>query len=206
MGAKKIFFHQTSPKASQENPTGQIKKRTISLNPKIARRSFLKLAAATAGITTLALSGRFTRKAEAETPKTPYPGSKIVRTICTHCAVGCGIYAEVQNGVWVRQEIAQDHPISRGGHCCKGASAIDMVRSEKRLRYPLKREGGRWKKISWSQALDEVAQKLLEIREKYGPDAVHWNGSAKVSTEMAYLQRKLAAFWGTNNIDHQARI
>ncbi len=196
MGARKIFSRPASPKG-----------RTLNINPRLARRTFLKIAAATAGLTGLALGGNLVRKTEAkETLKTPYPGSKIVRTICTHCAVGCGIYAEVQNGVWVRQEIAQDHPISRGGHCCKGAGAIDMVRSEKRLKYPLKRENGRWKKISWEQALDEICSKLLEIREKYGPDAVHWNGSAKVSTEMAYLQRKLAAFWGTNNIDHQARI
>ncbi len=196
MGARKIFTKPATPAG-----------KPVTLNPKLARRTFLKIAAATAGLGGLALSGKLVRKAQAkEGPKTPYPGSKIVRTVCTHCAVGCGIYAEVQNGVWVRQEIAQDHPISRGGHCCKGASAIDMVRSEKRLKYPMKREGGRWKRISWEQALDEICNKLLEIREKYGPDAVHWNGSAKVSTEMAYLQRKLAAFWGTNNIDHQARI
>ncbi len=182
-----------------------LESKRITLNPRLARRSFLKIAAATAGLSGLALSGRVIRQAEAQA-KSPYSQSKIVRTICTYCSVGCGIYAEVENGVWVRQEIAQDHPVSRGGHCCKGAGAIDMVRSEKRLRYPMKREGGRWKRISWEQAFEEICGKLLEIREKYGPDAVHWNGSAKVSTEMAYLQRKLAAFWGTNNIDHQARI
>ncbi len=178
----------------------------FTVNPKVARRSFLKIAAATTALTGLALSGRLSQTAEAKSPKFPYSQSKTVRTICTYCSVACGIYAEVENGVWVRQEIAQDHPVSRGGHCCKGAGAIDMVNSEKRLKYPLKRENGRWKKISWEQAFDEICGKLLEIRKKYGPDAVHWNGSAKVSTEMAYLQRKLAAFWGTNNIDHQARI
>ena len=195
MAARKIVPQTTSPSGAK-----------ITLNPKMARRSFFKIAAATTALTGLALSGRLTKRAEAKSPKSPYSQSKIVRTICTYCSVGCGIYAEVENGVWVRQEVAQDHPVSRGGHCCKGAGAIDMVRSEKRLRSPMKRENGRWKRISWEQALDEVCSKLLEIREKYGPDAVHWNGTAKVSTEMAYLQRKLAAFWGTNNIDHQARI
>lgn len=180
----------------------------VSLNPKLARRSFLKISAATAALTSAAMTSKFTRKAIAadSAVKDPYPGSKKVKTICTHCSVACGIIAEVQNGVWVRQEVAKDHPLSRGGHCCKGASAIDMVTSEKRLKGPMKRVNGKWQKISWDQALDEVSQKLLAIRDKDGPDAVHWNGSAKVSTEMAYLQRKLAAFWGTNNIDHQARI
>jgi formate dehydrogenase major subunit len=147
--------------------------------------------------------------ARAATPtaaRAAYPDSTTVRSICTHCAVGCGIKAEVQNGVWVRQEVAQDHPVSRGGHCCKGASAIDMVTSEKRLKNPMKRVNGKWQKISWDQAMGEVATKLQKIREEDGPDALHLNGSAKVSTEMAYLQRKFAAFWGSNNVDHQARI
>ena len=70
----------------------------------------------------------------------------------------------------------------------------------------MKRVDGKWKKLSWNQALDEIASKLKDIRKKDGPDALHINGSAKVSNEMAYLQRKFAAFWGTNNVDHQARI
>jgi formate dehydrogenase major subunit len=114
--------------------------------------------------------------------------------------------AEVRNGVWVRQEVAQDHPVSRGGFCCKGASAIDMVTSEKRLKSPMKRVNGKWQKISWDTAMDEIAAKMQSIRDTDGPDALHINGSAKVSTEMAYLQRKFAAFWGSNNVDHQARI
>ena len=189
--------------------TGSSPGARMTLNPGMARRSFLKLSAATAALTGAAMTTRMTTAARAETVKKgggPYPGSKMVKTICTHCSVACGIKAEVQNGVWVRQEVAQDHPLSRGSHCCKGASAIDMVTSEKRLKSPMKKVNGKWQKISWKQALDEVSAKLLDIREKDGPDAVHWNGSAKVSNEMAYLQRKLAAFWGTNNIDHQARI
>jgi anaerobic selenocysteine-containing dehydrogenase len=179
----------------------------VSLNPKVARRSFLKLSAATAALTGAAMTTRTT--ARAATPaaaKAAYPDSKMVRSVCTHCAVGCGINAEVRNGVWVRQEVAQDHPVCRGGYCCKGASAIDMVTSEKRLKNPMKRVNGKWKKISWDTAMDEIAAKLTSIRDKDGPDALHFNGSAKVSTEMAYLQRKFAAFWGSNNVDHQARI
>ncbi len=179
----------------------------VTLNPKVARRSFLKLSAATAALTTAAMTTRMTAKAATSAAvKAAYPNSKMVRSICTHCAVGCGINAEVQNGVWVRQEVAQDHPVSRGGYCCKGASAIDMVTSEKRLKNPIKRVNGKWQKISWDTAMDEIAGKLTAIRDNDGPDALHLNGSAKVSTEMAYLQRKFAAFWGSNNVDHQARI
>ncbi len=183
------------------------KSRRVTLNPKFARRSFLKLSAAGAAMTGMAMTTRMTaRAATSKVAGAAYPDSKMVKSVCTHCAVGCGINAEVQNGVWVRQEVAQDHPVSRGGYCCKGASAIDMVTSEKRLKNPMKRVNGKWQKISWDQAMDEVATKLKNIREKDGPDALHLNGSAKVSTEMAYLQRKFAAFWGSNNVDHQARI
>jgi len=193
-------------KIRSSSPVGT-KTSRVTLNPKVARRSFLKLSAATAALTGAAMTTRMTAKAATPAAaKAAYPNSKMVRTICSHCAVGCGINAEVRNGVWVRQEIAQDHPVSRGGHCCKGASAIDMVTSEKRLKHPMKRVNGKWQKISWDTAMDEIAAKLTSIRDKDGPDALHLNGSAKVSTEMAYLQRKFAAFWGSNNVDHQARI
>lgn len=180
--------------------------RRVTLNPKVARRSFLKLSAATAALTGVAMTTKMTSKAHAAGKTEPYTGSNTVRTICTYCAVGCGIEAEVHNGVWVRQEIAADHPVSYGGHCCKGAGAIDMVTSPKRLKNPMKKVNGKWTNISWDQAMNEIGDKLLSIRENDGPDALHFNGSAKVSTEMAYLHRKFAAFWGSNNVDHQARI
>ncbi len=182
-------------------------RRRMTLNPKIARRSFLKISAATAALTGLAMTDKLTTKAVASPKKSgPYTGSNVVRTICTYCSVGCGIEAEVHNGVWVRQEIAADHPVSLGSHCCKGAGAIDMVTSPKRLKEPMKKVNGTWTTISWEDAINEIGDKLLKIREEDGPDALHINGSAKVSNEMAYLQRKFAAFWGSNNIDHQARI
>ena len=58
----------------------------------------------------------------------------------------------------------------------------------------------------WDEAIEEIGGKLLEIRANAGPDSVYWLGSAKYSNEQAYLFRKFAAFWGTNNADHQARI
>src|SRR2546421_9905277 len=70
----------------------------------------------------------------------------------------------------------------------------------------MKMVNGQWPRVSWDQAVNEIGDKLLAIREKSGPDSVYWLGSAKFSNEGAYLNRKLAAFWGTNNVDHQARI
>ena len=179
-----------------------------ALTTTVGRRSFLKMAAVAGafGATSAFASGNVTRAATEEEVKNPFPGSKKVKTICTSCSVGCGVIAEVQNGVWVRQEVAQDHPISLGGHCCKGADMIDMVKSEVRLKYPMVKENGQWKRISWDEAIKRIGDKLKDLKAKDGPDAVQFLGSAKMSNEQAYYFRKFAAFFGTNNTDHQARI
>jgi formate dehydrogenase major subunit len=116
------------------------------------------------------------------------------------------VKAEVQNGVWVGQEPAFASPINRGTHCAKGASVRELVHGDRRLKYPMKKVGGAWERISWDQALTEISDKLTEIRGRSGADSVYLLGSAKFSNEGAYLFRKFAAFWGTNNVDHQARI
>ena len=112
----------------------------------------------------------------------------------------------MQNGVWIGQEPGFDSPFNLGAHCAKGAAIREHGHGERRLKYPMKLVGGKWQRIAWEQAIDEIGGKLLEIREKAGPDSVYWLGSAKYSNEQAYLFRKFAAFWGTNNVDHQARI
>jgi formate dehydrogenase major subunit len=88
----------------------------------------------------------------------------------------------------------------------KGAAVRDDVLSERRLCDPVKPVNGQWTFISWETATDEIGNRLLDIREKSGPDSIYWLGSAKFTNEAAYLNRKVAAFWGTNNSDHQVRI
>jgi formate dehydrogenase major subunit len=146
------------------------------------------------------------RKAQAGPP--PAAGARVLATksICTHCSVGCTVIAEVSNGVWIGQEPGWDSPINRGSHCAKGASVRELVHGDRRLKYPMKLVNGQWTRISWDQAMSEIGDKLIDIRAKSGPDSVFWLGSAKFSNEGAYLNRKFAAFWGTNNSDHQARI
>ena len=114
----------------------------------------------------------------------------------------------MQNGVWMRQEPVFDSPINLGAHCAKGASIREhgMTHDSHRLKYPMKLVGGKWQRISWDQALNEVSQKLLQIRKESGPDATFWIGSSKHNNEQAYLFRKFVSMFGTNNMDHQARI
>ena len=177
---------------------------------KISRRNFMKLSAATVAVAAGLVKYRkqIFKKAEAQQiqEEAEKEDVKLVKTICTFCAVGCGILAKVKNGQLVGIEPWVNHPINGGRLCCKGASINHTVTSPKRLKYPLIKRNGKWEKISWDEALDIIAKKMIEVRRKYGPDAVFFAGSAKVSNEMAYLQRKFMAFWGSNNIDHQARI
>ena len=128
------------------------------------------------------------------------------RSVCTHCSVGCGVIAEVQNGVWTGQEPDFESPFNLGSHCAKGASVREHGHGERRLKYPMKLEGGKWKRLSWEDAINELGDKMLQVRQESGPDSIFWLGSAKFNNEQAYLFRKFAAFWGTNNVDHQARI
>ncbi|HET6519330.1 MAG TPA: molybdopterin-dependent oxidoreductase, partial [Geminicoccaceae bacterium] len=173
----------------------------------IDRRTFLRRSGLTAGgiAAAGALGGTMVRKAEAVTPATA-GDVQVIKSVCGHCSVGCTVMAEVVNGVWVGQEPGFDGPFNLGAHCAKGASVREHGHGERRLKYPMKLAGGKWERISWDQAINEVGDKMLEIREQSGPDSVYWLGSAKHSNEQAYLFRKFAAFWGSNNVDHQARI
>jgi len=172
------------------------------------RRAFLRRSGLIAGsIASLgALPLTSMRKAQAGPP--PAAGAQITirKNICTHCSVGCTVVAEVSNGVWIGQEPGWESPINRGSHCVKGAAVRELVHGDRRLKYPMKLVNGQWIRLTWEKAIDEIGDKLMEIRQKSGPESVYWLGSAKFSNEGAYLNRKFAAFWGTNNSDHQARI
>jgi formate dehydrogenase major subunit len=172
------------------------------------RRAFLRRSGlAAGGLATLgALPLTSVRKTEAGPP--PPAGAQVTirKNVCTFCSVGCTIAAEVSNGVWIGQEPAWESPFNRGSHCAKGAAAREVVHGDRRLKYPMKLADGQWSRVNWETAINEIGDRLAAIREKSGPDSVYWIGSAKFSNEEAYLYRKLAAFWGTNNVDHCARI
>src|SRR5918996_5572051 len=88
----------------------------------IDRRTFLRRSGLTAGgvAAAAALSGGMVTRAEAQSVAAA--GVEQIKSVCTHCAVGCTVVAEVQNGVWIGQEPAFDSPINLGAHCAKGAA------------------------------------------------------------------------------------
>ena len=178
--------------------------------PTMDRRAFLKRSGIGVGAGIAATQLNMLQKANAADPKAAMLDGKgkieVKRTICTHCSVGCATDATVENGVWVRQEPVFDSPINMGGACAKGAALREHGHGDYRLRTPMKLIDGKYQKISWDQALDEISAKMKELRTKFTPDSIFFIGSSKYNNEQAYLLRKFVSFYGTNNTDHQARI
>jgi formate dehydrogenase major subunit len=172
------------------------------------RRAFLKRSGVTLGAGAVASQLPFNLIGEAQAASEAAGKIEIKRSVCTHCSVGCAIDATVQNGVWVRQDPVFDSPLNLGAHCAKGASVREhgMTHDSHRLKYPMKLEGGKWKKVSWDQAYDEISKKLLQFKKESGPDSMMLIGSSKHNNEQSYLLCKWARLWGSNNTDHQARI
>jgi formate dehydrogenase major subunit len=172
------------------------------------RRAFLKRSGLVAGAGAMAtqLPYNLIGSADAADVAATAGGTETKRTICTHCSVGCAIDAVVKNGVWIRQEPVFDSPLNLGAHCAKGAAIREHGHGEHRLKYPMKLVNGKYQKMTWDAALTEVSDRLLKLRKEAGADSVYWVGSSKHSNEQAYLMRKFVSFFGTNNMDHQARI
>jgi formate dehydrogenase major subunit len=198
-----LLNRKNEGRAERANPLaramGALGARTVD------RRTFLKGSGITAGAAAFASQLPLNMIGEASAAAGPKGGKvEVKRTVCTHCSVGCAVDAYVQNGVWVRQEPVFDSPLNLGAHCAKGASVREhgMTEHSHRLKSPMKLVDGKYRKITWEQAINEIGDKLLQIR----PDAVFWLGSSKFNNEQAYMYRKFVSMFGTNNMDHQARI
>jgi formate dehydrogenase major subunit len=175
--------------------------------PTFDRRTFLKRSGLVAGAGAIATQLPYGAIQPAKAQKAGENlKTEVHRTVCSHCSVGCAIDAHVANGVWVRQEPVFDSPINLGAHCAKGASIREHGHGEHRLKTPMKLVDGKWQKINWKQAIDEVGDQDPRDPQGVGPDAMFWVGSSKHNNEQAYLFRKFVSYFGSNNMDHQARI
>ncbi|MCI1191181.1 formate dehydrogenase subunit alpha [Calidifontimicrobium sp. SYSU G02091] len=207
-----MLLTRRTPSSTGAAPSGLVSSLARGVSraiPTMDRRAFLRRSGLGVGAGLAATQLTLVKKAQAASEtKGGDAGAKVEvkRTVCGHCSVGCAIDAVVQNGVWVRQEPVFDSPINLGAHCAKGASVREHGHGEYRLKYPMKLVNGKYERISWDQALDEIAKKMLALREQSGPDSIFVIGSSKYNNEQAYLLRKWVTLWGTNNTDHQARI
>jgi anaerobic selenocysteine-containing dehydrogenase len=170
------------------------------------RRTFLKTTGA--GIAGAAL-GAFAAEpltldaAMAAAAKT---GETAVPTLCAMCgpAANCGIYAFTKNGRFTKVAGMKESPVNAGALCPKGHAAPQWVYSPERLKSPLKRVGekgeGKFEQITWSEAIDIIADTLKRQKEKYGPESLGVLSPAR-RTYSEYLYRFLVAH-GSPNYGH----
>lgn len=125
----------------------------------------------------------------------------VIKTDCALCVNCCGINAYVENGRLVKIEGMKEHPVNEGVICPKGEQLIEFVYSEDRLKYPMKRENGSWKRISWDEALDTIAEKLKDIKEKHGARGLAvYTGSVGVEhLEISFFAQRFRGAYGTPN-------
>jgi formate dehydrogenase alpha subunit len=129
-------------------------------------------------------------------------------TICPYCGTGCALYLlSDDEGRLVGTEPSATHPVNRGRLCAKGWNAHAFVHHPERLTTPLIRRDGRLERASWEEALSAVVAGIRRVQGAHGPDAAMFLSSAKATNEENYLLMKLArAVFGTNNVDHCARL
>jgi formate dehydrogenase major subunit len=202
----------------------------------LSRRDFLKLSGGTAVAGAVIGSGIAPGEASAPDPELRTKGAAETGTICPYCSVGCGIIVHSENGKVVNAEGDPDHPINEGTLCSKGQSLPQIVNNPKRLTKPKYRAPGasEWKEVEWDWALDEIAKRVKETRDRTfrrtsrakikekqpdgseaviekeftvnRTDGIAHVGSAALDNEECYMLQKLLRSWGLVYIEHQARI
>lgn len=159
----------------------ETKAATIGGGLNISRRDFLKLTAAAA--VTLGDLGRLgigrrpaPRSTGTGAPLPPVEFDREVYTLCEMCVWRCGVHAKVKDGQVFKLEGNPFHPHSRGMLCPRGQAGVATLYDPDRLLYPLVRSGprgsGKWRRVGWGEALDYVAARMQEIKDRYGPEAM----------------------------------
>lgn len=129
-----------------------------------------------------------------------------VITTCPYCGVGCSLTLHIKDNQIIRVSSKEDSIVNEGMLCAKGRFGYEFVASPDRLKTPLIKKNGKFESVSWDEALDYIAERLKQIKDKYGPDAIGGLSSARCTNEENYLfQKFMRAAIGTNNVDHCAR-
>jgi formate dehydrogenase major subunit len=195
--------------------------------PELTRREVLKLGAAGAAVGGFSALGFEVAVAEATTVKQALriEGAKVSHSVCPYCAVGCSLLAYTRKGPNGSVELLQiegnpDSPVNEGTLCPKGASAMELAISRRRLQHPLHRAPGarEWKRVSWDFALDKLARNIKAARDRTfvtkddegnvvnRTEGIAFAGGAAFSNEEGYLATKLMRGLGLVYLEQQARV
>lgn len=190
---------------------------------KLKRRDFFKLTGATGAGLILADMGFNVSVVEASAAKFKLDGSKEYTSVCTFCSCGCGMICHEKNGKLINLEGDPDHIVNEGSLCSKGAAMAVLPNSDQRVTTPLYRapKSKTWETITWDEAIDKIANKIVNIRNKHWikdeiingktyrvnrTDALSFLGGAQNTNEECYLFTKAARLFGVSHLEHQARL
>jgi formate dehydrogenase major subunit len=191
----------------------------------VTRRDFLKVGVTGAGAAGVTALG-FDVAAAIEVKQTfRIGGAKEVHSLCPYCAVGCSLVAYTKQDAKGHTQLLQiegdpDSPVNEGRLCPKGATAMQLAISNRRVQRPLYRApgGDRWQELSWDQMLDRIAQRVKESRDatfvaQDGKgqvvnrcEGIAFAGGAAFSSEEGYLAAKLMRGLGVVYLEQQARV
>ena len=167
----------------------------------LSRRHFLRSAAASAAVASLAGC------ATSEAVRTLDDELTWGKAPCRYCGTGCGVLVGVRNGKVEAVTGDPACPVNKGTLCAKGYHLPAMLYGEDRLTHPMLREGDTYRQISWDEALDIVADKFKTTLEQHGPDSVAIYGSGQWTVQEGYAANKwFKGAMRSNNIDPNARL
>ncbi len=183
---------------------------------KITRRDFLKAAEVTAA-GALALAGCSQKKEDPfALTKPPVPGTKglqhgqekWVSTICGQCPSGCGIRVRVVEGRAVKIEGNKEFPLNHGSIGPKGEAGLELLYHPDRIPGPLRRDGargsGKWKPVSWREAIDEIGKQLRELRDSGESRSLALLDGEPRGMMPQLWARLLEAYGSPNHIGHRS--
>lgn len=191
----------------------------------VTRREFLQLSATGVGALGLSPLGFDVDPATQIKQRLRIEGATVSHSVCPYCAVGCALLAYTAKAPNGKVELLQiegdpDSPVNEGRLCPKGASALQLAVSRRRVASPLYREPGatEWKQVSWDFALDRLAQNIKASRDRTFVtvdgdgnvvnrcEGVAFAGGAAFSSEEGYLATKLMRGLGVVYLEQQARV
>jgi formate dehydrogenase major subunit len=191
----------------------------------VTRRQFLKVGAAGAGALGVSALGFNIAQARQVQQLLRIDGATVSHTVCPYCAVGCSMLAYTRNNGDGKTELLQlegnpDSPVNEGTLCPKGATALQLAISRRRVEGPLYRAPGatEWKSVSWDFTLDKLAQNIKASRDRTFVttdgdghkvnrcEGIAFAGGAAFSSEEGYFATKLMRAIGIVYMEQQARV
>jgi thiosulfate reductase / polysulfide reductase chain A len=169
------------------------------------RRGFLKLATTGAvGASMLQVESCKSPSAGDSAASKASPDRVEIPSTCDLCVNKCSLVAVVEKGILKKLNPNPENPKSRGMLCARGNAGIQQLYDPARIKRPMIRAGergeGKWKPVSWDEALDFTSQKLSAIKDKYGPEGTLWSSSE--GWQEVFFRNFSQAFGSPNTVRH----